>query len=48
MMPFVDRIRKNFNSGVVQIFGEVIPIQSGYDYGQTKPTTRLFDVRAQW
>ena len=41
----VDRIRKNFTTGVVQIFGEVIPVQSGYNYGQTKPTSRLFDVR---
>jgi hypothetical protein len=41
----VSKIRKNFTSGVVQIFGEVIPIQSGYSYGQTKPTSRLFDIR---
>ena len=41
----VDRIRKNFTTGVVQIFGEVIPVQGGYGYGQTKPTSRLFDVR---
>ena len=41
----VDRIRKNFITGVVQIFGEVIPVQGGYGYGQTKPTSRLFDVR---
>lgn len=41
----VDIIRKTFDSGVVQVFGEVIPVQKGYNYGQTKPTTRLFDVR---
>jgi len=41
----VSKIRKNFTSGVVQIFGEVIPIQSGYSYGQTKPTSRSFDIR---
>jgi RNA ligase (TIGR02306 family) len=41
----VNLIRENFNSGVVQIFGEVIPVQSGYTYGQTKPTVRLFDIR---
>jgi RNA ligase (TIGR02306 family) len=41
----VDKIRSNFESGVVQIFGEVIPVQSGYTYGQTKPTSRLFDIR---
>jgi len=31
--------------GVVQVFGEVIPVQDGYSYGQTKATTRLFDIR---
>lgn len=41
----VDRIIQNFNSGVVQVFGEVIPVQKGYSYGQTKETVRLFDVR---
>jgi RNA ligase (TIGR02306 family) len=41
----LDKIRDNFSSGVVQVFGEVIPVQSGYSYGQTKPTTRIFDVR---
>lgn len=41
----VEVIRKNFSSGVVQVFGEVIPVQSGYSYGQTKPTSCLFDVR---
>jgi len=41
----VEKIRKNFTDGVVQVFGEVIPIQKGYDYGQTKLTVRLFDVR---
>lgn len=41
----VDRITSNFTSGVIQLFGEVIPVQSGYNYGQVKPTVRLFDVR---
>jgi len=41
----IEKIRQNFESGVIQIFGEVIPIQSGYTYGQTKPTVRIFDVR---
>ena len=41
----VERITKNFTSGVIQVFGEVVPVQSGYNYGQTKPTVRLFDVR---
>jgi RNA ligase (TIGR02306 family) len=41
----VDKIRNNFTDGVIQIFGEVIPIQKGFDYGQTKPTVRIFDLR---
>lgn len=41
----VGRITRNFNSGVVQVFGEVIPVQKGYNYGQEKPTTRIFDIR---
>lgn len=41
----VDKIRQNFTDGVVQVFGEVIPVQGGYSYGQTKPTVRLFDIR---
>jgi RNA ligase (TIGR02306 family) len=41
----ITKISKNFTTGVVQIFGEVVPVQSGYSYGQTKPTSRLFDVR---
>lgn len=30
---------------VVRIFGEVIPCQKGYSYGQTKPVVKLFDIR---
>ena len=41
----VEKITKHFSSGVVQVFGEVIPVQSGYSYGETKPTVRLFDIR---
>lgn len=41
----VGRIQRNFTEGVVQVFGEVIPVQGGYNYGQNKPTVRLFDVR---
>ncbi len=41
----VERIRSNYQIGVVQIFGEVIPVQKGYNYGQVKPTVRIFDVR---
>lgn len=41
----IQKIADNFKQGVVQIFGEVVPVQGGYSYGQTKPTVRLFDVR---
>jgi hypothetical protein len=41
----VGRIAKNFKSGVIQVFGEVVPVQKGYSYGQTNPTVRIFDVR---
>jgi len=41
----VDKIRQNFTDGIVQVFGEVIPVQNGYSYGQTKPTVRIFDIR---
>lgn len=41
----VMKIKSSFEKGVIQVFGEVIPIQSGYSYGQTKPTSRLFDIR---
>ena len=41
----IQKIVDNFKEGVVQIFGEVVPVQGGYSYGQTKPTVRLFDVR---
>lgn len=41
----IDKIKAHWNTGVVQVFGEVVPVQSGYSYGQTKPTTRIFDIR---
>jgi len=41
----VEKIKANFKDVVVQIFGEVIPIQAGYSYGQNKPTVRIFDIR---
>jgi RNA ligase (TIGR02306 family) len=41
----IEKIRNVWSDGVIQIFGEVVPIQSGYSYGQTKPTARLFDIR---
>jgi len=41
----VEKIRHNWTGGIVQVFGEVIPIQTGYSYGQNKPTVRVFDIR---
>lgn len=31
----------------VQVFGEVIPAQKGYSYGQKEPTLRVFDIRVE-
>jgi RNA ligase (TIGR02306 family) len=41
----VEIIKENYKDGIVQIFGEIIPVQKGYNYGQTDLTLRLFDVR---
>jgi RNA ligase (TIGR02306 family) len=42
----VEKIKSNWNGiGIVQVFGEVIPVQKGYNYGQTKSTVRIFDIR---
>lgn len=41
----VNKIKSNWSAGVVQIFGEGVPIQKGYTYGQDKPTVRIFDIR---
>lgn len=41
----VEKIKSNFTSGVIQLFGEAIPFQSGYTYGKTKPTCVIFDLR---
>ena len=41
----VTKIRDSFSNGVIQVFGEVIPVQDGYSYGQNKATTRIFDIR---
>lgn len=40
-----EKIKEVFTAGTIQIFGEIIPIQSGYDYGQSKETIRIFDIR---
>ena len=34
-----------FDSGVTRIFGEMIPCQSGYSYGQMIPIVKIFDIR---
>jgi RNA ligase (TIGR02306 family) len=41
----LDIIKENYKDGVVQVFGEIIPVQKGYTYGQENVTLRLFDVR---
>ena len=38
-------IKKNFDSGVVQIFGELVPIQNGFTYGFDNPHILIFDIR---
>lgn len=40
-----EKIKAEFSEGTIQIFGELVPIQSGYDYGQVKDTIKIFDVR---
>ena len=41
----IEKIRDNFDDGIVQVFGEVVPVQGGYSYGKTKPNVLVFDVR---
>lgn len=41
----VEKIRSMCKEGIVQVFGEVIPVQKGYTYGYVKPTVKIFDVR---
>lgn len=41
----VEKIKNNYTEGIIQIFGEVIPVQSGFTYGKTKPTIGIFDIR---
>lgn len=38
-------VKKSFSSGIVQVFGEIIPIQKGYHYGQEKDTLLIYDIR---
>lgn len=41
----VNKIKSNFDNGIVQVFGEVLPVQGGYSYGRIKPSVLIFDVR---
>lgn len=41
----VGKIKRNFTQGVIQIFGELIPAIKKYNYGQSKPTIKIFDIR---
>lgn len=38
-------VKKNFNNGVIQIFGELVPIQNGFTYGFKDPHILVFDIR---
>jgi len=38
-------IKNSFKDGVVQIFGEVVPIQNGFTYGYKNPHILIFDIR---
>jgi len=41
----IEKIKANYSSGTVQIFGEVLPVQGGYGYGFEKPGIKVFDIR---
>ena len=41
----IGKITRAFPDGVVQVFGEVVPIQDGYTYGFKDLTARIFDIR---
>lgn len=38
-------VRDSYNAQVIQAFGEVVPVQKGYNYGRREPSVLLFDVR---
>ncbi len=40
-----EKIKDNFSSGTIQLFGELIPAEKGYPYGQTEKVIRIFDIR---
>lgn len=39
-----DLVRQVYPRETVQVFGEVIPVQKGFSYGQSDPTLRIFRV----
>lgn len=43
----LNKVKNNFNSGVIQIFGEVVPVQGGFTYGYdpNHPVVLIFDIR---
>lgn len=43
----LEKVKKHFTDGVIQIFGEVVPVQGGYTYGfdPNHPTVLIFDIR---
>ena len=43
----LEKVKKHFTEGVIQIFGEVVPVQGGYTYGfdPNQPTVLIFDIR---
>ena len=43
-LNLLERMDALFPQGEVQVFGEVIPIQKGFSYGQSQLTVRLFKV----
>jgi RNA ligase (TIGR02306 family) len=40
-----EKIKNNFDSGMVQIFGEIVAIKGGYNYGQEAETIKVFDLK---
>jgi RNA ligase (TIGR02306 family) len=40
----LEAVNQIFPDGEVQVFGEVLPIQKGFSYGQQNPTLKIFKV----
>lgn len=43
--PFDGAVNPDGSDCIVQIFGELIPVQKGYHYGQITITLKIFDIR---